>query len=474
MHFNYCMSYKRTRIVCTIGPASHSVAKLKAMIRAGMNMCRLNFSHGTHADHRQLINNIRQAARETDTVVSILQDLSGPKMRVGDMSDAGAVLTKGETVTFSSVARKGVLHVQYPYLERDVKKGERILLDDGTMEVEVVSVHKDGLRCMVVVGGVLKSHKGFNLPGSKLSVAAITEKDEKDLAFGLKQGVDFVALSFVRSAKDVQRLRRMIEKQCVHNRCPQIIAKIEKPEALEDIDRIVKVVDGIMVARGDLAIETPAARVPIAQKHVIELCRQAGKPVIVATEMLASMVERPRPTRAEVSDVANAVIDHTDAVMLSGESATGAYPVEAVTMMADVAREAETSLYDNVGVCETGALSRAAHRTVGSLISVLAQRGDVSAVLIPPESVRFVSQIVYFRPEVPLIVGSSDDRVLRQLNAYWGVYALPKKVGTPRAFLTAVQAHARRVGLKNVDTVAMIHGSGRSFDLFVGSLRDIR
>lgn len=470
--------HKRTRIVCTIGPASHSVSKLKQMIRAGMNVCRLNFSHGTHPDHRQLIKNIQRAASETSTTVSILQDLSGPKMRVGDMSsggEEGVLLKNGEMVTFSSKSRKGVLHVQYPYLERDVKKGERILLDDGTLEVEVVGVRKTGLTCKVIIGGLLKSHKGLNLPGSKLSISAITEKDKKDLAFGLKQGVDFVALSSVRSAREINRLRKMIDEQWVKSKGlpPKIIAKIEKPEALEDIDKIVKAVDGIMVARGDLGIETPAARVPVAQKQIVALCRQAGKPVIVATEMLASMVDRPRPTRAEVSDVANAVIDHTDAVMLSGESATGAYPVQAVAIMANVARETEASLYDDVGVCQTGELSRKTHRMVGSLISVLAERGDVSAVLIPPEAANLVSQIAFFRPEVPVIVGSDDERMLRQLNAYWGVYALPTKVSTPASFMRVVSEHAKKLGIRKVGQVAMIHGGSKMFDLFVGPLKSI-
>ncbi len=467
--------FKRTRIVCTIGPASHSVPKLKAMMKAGMNVCRLNFSHGTHADHRKLVKNIRKAAREVDVTVSILQDLSGPKMRVGDMGE-GVKLKKGSSVIFSSDEKnKKALHVKYPYLERDIKPGNRILLDDGTKEVEVVSVRKTGVTCKVIIGGMLKSNKGFNLPGAKLSISSITEKDKKDLVLGLKLKVDFVAMSFVRSARDINRLRAMIKKgwKKVDGVAPAIIAKVEKPEALEDIDRIVKAVDGIMVARGDLGIETPAAAVPVAQKHIIDLCRQAGKQVIVATEMLASMVERPRPTRAEVSDVANAVIDHTDAVMLSGESATGAYPVAAVKIMADIAREAENSKYDDIGVCDTGDLTMKTHRKVGSLVSVLSQRGDVSAVLISPAASDLIPQIVFFRPEVPLIVGHENQRVLAQANLRSGVYALPKVSKSQELFLKQAKEYARRVGVKQSDTVAMVHKKGFILDLHVGRLKDI-
>ena len=467
--------FKRTKIVCTIGPASHSVAKLKAMMKAGMNVCRLNFSHGSHADHRKLVRNIRKAADEVDVTVSILQDLSGPKMRVGDMGD-GVKLKKGSTVVFSSDAKnKKALHVKYPYLERDIKPGNRILLDDGTKEVEVLSVRKTGVTCKVIIGGTLKSNKGFNLPGAKLSISSITEKDKKDLVLGLSQKVDFVALSFVRSARDINRLRAMVKKGWKKSDgiVPAIIAKVEKPEALQDIEKIVRAVDGIMVARGDLGIETPAAGVPVAQKHIIDLCRAAGKQVIVATEMLASMVDRPRPTRAEVSDVANAVIDHADAVMLSGESATGAYPVQAVSIMADIARETEHSKYDDIGICETGDVSMKTHRRVGALVGVLAQRGDVSAVLVSPVASDLLPQVVFFRPEVPLIVGHENQRVLAQANLRSGVYALPKVSKSQDGFLKHVREYAKRVGVKQSDTVAMIHKKGFGLDLHVGRLKDI-
>ena len=467
--------FKRTRIVCTIGPASHSVAKLKAMMRAGMNVCRLNFSHGTHPDHKKLMRNIKRAAKEVDVTVSILQDLSGPKMRVGDMGE-GVKLKKGSTVVFTSNPKnKSALHVKYPYLERDLKPGNRILLDDGTKEVEVVSVRKTGVTCKVIIGGTLKSNKGFNLPGTKLSISSITEKDKKDLVFGVSQKVDFVALSFVRSARDIKRLRAMIAKQWKKKDGipPRIIAKVEKPEALEDIDKIVAAVDGIMVARGDLGIETPAAGVPVAQKHIIDLCRQAGKQVIVATEMLASMVDRPRPTRAEVSDVANAVIDHADAVMLSGESATGKFPVEAVKIMADISRQAEQSKYDDIGICDTDELTMKTHRKVGALTSVLAQRGDVAAVIVSPDAVKMVPQIVFFRPEVPVIVGSEDGRLLAQLNLHSGVYALPKTSKDNTQFLKHLKEYAKRVGLKQSDTVVMIHKKRFGLDLHVGTLKDI-
>lgn len=474
MHYNFMKTFKRTKIVCTIGPASASVSTLKKMIREGMNVARLNFSHGTYTSHLQLIRNIRKASKEMGVVVAILQDLSGPKLRVGDVGD-GVELIQGEVVVFSSVSRKGVIPVDYERLEKDVKKGEHILLDDGTIEVVVEKAMRSGLRCRVIVGGLLKSHKGFNLPGSTLRISAITKKDERDLAFGLKHGVDFIALSFVRHAKEVNRLKKMIVKSWDSKRgvAPAVIAKIEKLEALENIEKIVKAVDGIMVARGDLGIETPASMVPVRQKEIISLMRSMGKPVIVATEMLASMVERPRPTRAEVSDVAHAVIDHTDAVMLSGESATGKYPVAAVKMMSAVAHETEDSMYDDVRLCATGSMFGTQHRTVGALVALLVEQKDIVAVLLPPESVGLVSQISFFRPEVPVVVGCDHVRLIRKSQLVWGTYVLPKVIAHPAGFMKEIFVHARRLRIKQSDVVAMIHQSGTTLDLFVGPLRSI-
>ncbi|HLC49389.1 MAG TPA: pyruvate kinase, partial [Candidatus Andersenbacteria bacterium] len=319
--------HKRTAIVCTIGPASSSMPVLKKMIQGGMNVARINFSHGGHEGNLDLVEHVRTAAEELGVEVAILQDLQGPKIRVGTLPDEGLELVEGKLVRLQAgvqIADKGTIPVPYEKFAYDLGKSDRILLADGTRELEVVDVQGPLITAKVLLGGLLISHKGINVPTVTLSVESMTEKDDEDLAFGLKQNIDFVALSFVRSVEDVRLLKEKITKWLPSNtEPPQVIVKIEKHEALEHLDEIVNEADGVMVARGDLGIETPVARVPIHQKEIIAKCVVAGKPVITATEMMASMEYNPRPTRAEVSDVANAVIDHTDAVMLSGESAMG-------------------------------------------------------------------------------------------------------------------------------------------------------
>lgn len=469
-HF-FMQHQKRTRIVCTIGPSSSSIKTLIAMMKAGMNICRLNFSHGTYADHKKLIKNIRAAAKKTGTIITILQDLSGPKLRIGELPPDGIVLKKGAEVLLSSGNTSGSIPVQYPYLERDVKVGEQILLDDGLLEMVVTAVYKKGLIAKVVVGGVLKSHKGFNLPNSKLSIASITQKDKKDVEFGLQQEVDIVALSFVRSATDIKQLRRIIVSHRPSHK-PLVIAKIEKQEALNNLEKIVAETDGVMVARGDLGVETMAADVPLQQKRIIAHCREAGKMVIVATEMLASMVSKPRPTRAEVSDVANAVIDHADAVMLSGESATGEYPVEAVTTMASIACETEKSTLDDIAVCDTLDVMHKTSRDAGAIMGLLSDRGDVHAIIISPEAKQFVSQISYFRPHVGVFVGCETYQEAAQAQVFWGTTAIPRVQHTEN-LLKEIKKQARSLGLSMKDPVALIEKRWGGFELTVAPMGEL-
>jgi pyruvate kinase len=425
---------KRTKIVCTIGPATAKEATLVRMINAGMNVARLNMSHGTHADHAQLYRAIRAAAQKTGQPVMILQDLQGPKIRVGNLPKEGIALKFGDVVIFT-VADKGngKIPVSYKQLNKDVKPGDRILLDDGLLEVEVKRVEGQDIKTKVLVGGTLLAHKGMNIPTTSLSVSALTVKDKEDLVFGVKLGVDAIALSFVRRAEDIRELRRLVAKaeksRGKKNEAPTlIISKIEKHEALKNIDAILKETDAVMVARGDLAVETPAAEVPIWQKTIIQKCLIAAKPVIVATQMLESMTRNPRPTRAEISDVANAIIDHTDAIMLSAESATGKFPVEAVTTMSTVAVETEASIFDDI---EAGRFAKTRYTTeeaVSEVSKILAADVAAKGILVASMSGGTGRLVSRHRPELAIYVATDSDRVRRQLNLSWGVvpFKLPR------------------------------------------------
>ena len=418
------MIFKRTKIVCTIGPASSSPEMLTDMIRAGMNVARLNFSHGTHEEHENVIRAIRHAADALGEPVAILQDLQGPKIRAGVLPKEGVELKAGGRVTFTTgeTAIDGLrLPVTYENLHQDVKAGERILLDDGLLSAKVIEVKDRDVICEVIDGGILTSHKGVNFPDSKLSISPITEKDKADLVFGVAQGVDFVALSFVRSPREIHELRALINDPSI-----RVVAKIEKREAVACMDEIIEAVDVIMVARGDLGIEMEAERVPIVQKQLIARCRAASKPVIVATQMLDSMIRNPRPTRAEVSDVANAVIDHADAVMLSGETAGGAHPLEAVTIMAKIALETEASVFDDVAV-ESHAGAVSPEEAVSEIANVLARETDAKAVLVASATGDLGRTVSRFRPEMPIVVATDDPKVRRQLAVTWGVLPILQK-----------------------------------------------
>lgn len=441
------MKWKRTKIICTIGPASAKPAVLEKMVRAGMNVARLNFSHGTHTDHKKLIATIRAVAKKTGQPITILQDLQGPKVRVGELPKEGVVLTAGTSVVFTTAAKKGKqIPVGYVGLHRDVHRGDRILLDDGLLEVEVTRVSGRLITARVLVGGLLTSHKGFNVPTASLSVAALSKKDIEDVHFGVQMGVDAVAMSFVRTPEEVEHLRRFLtatQRRFRGDKTPMLlVAKIEKHEALKNLDAIIDVVDGVMVARGDLAVETPAAEVPLWQKTIVKRCLAAAKPVIVATQMLDSMIRNPRPTRAEISDVANAIIDHTDAVMLSGESATGTYPIEAVATMATVALETEASCFDDLQVHIRAGEILSPEVAIGKTAGMLAHATEAKAIVGCSITGHTARQLSRFRPEIPMFIGTPNHRVMRQINLSWGIMPfLVARARTAEALKKSILRH---------------------------------
>jgi len=419
---------RRTKIVCTIGPATSSEARLEQLMQAGMNVARLNFSHGTHQEHKQVIERVRTISSRLDCAVAILQDLQGPKIRVGALQDGKPVtLVDGTQVTITTSDIVGTGHVistTYKALPQDVKVGDRILLDDGLLELRVVSANETDVQCLVVRGGVLGEHKGINLPGVAVSSPALTEKDRDDLRFGIARGVDYVALSFVRRAEDVREAKELIHqysRECYGEESWDVplIAKIEKPEAVEHLDDILAVADGVMVARGDLGVEMPQEKVPLIQKRIITQCNELGLPVITATQMLESMVTNPRPTRAEVNDVSNSVLDGTDSLMLSAETSVGAFPIEAVQMMARIALETEAAYHTSVRPIHK-------HRSLAHAVShaarALAEDTNVQDIVVFTRSGNTARLISKDRPRVPILAYTPSEHVYHQLALWWGVW----------------------------------------------------
>lgn len=415
---------KRTKIVCTIGPASSSEAILEKMINAGMNVARINFSHGSYDSNLELLEKVRATAAKVGTYVAILQDLQGPKIRVGTLPDVGLDLIEGSLATVEvgcESTAAGSIPVPYERLAQDVKAGDRILLDDGTKELEVLQVKGKTIQTKVIAGGRLISHKGLNVPTARLSIEALTAKDLDDLKFGLQQNIDFVALSFVRDAADVRQLRDLITKDIPDGvDPPAIVVKIEKHEALVNFDEILAETDVVMIARGDLGLETPATQVPLRQKELIAKCVVAGKPVITATHMLESMQQTPRPTRAEVSDVANAAIDHTDATMLSGESAMGKYPVQSVEMMAKILQDTEQSALDSL-LPHPEDVGDSLPMAVAAAAVGLARHINAAAILVATRSGYSARAVARFRPERPIFAATDRLRTRQQLLLTWGV-----------------------------------------------------
>ena len=412
----------RTKIVCTIGPSSRSPEILRQIILAGLNVARLNFSHGTHSEHKKVISSIRKLSRELSRPVAILQDLAGPKIRVGKIEAGGVTLQAGSH--FSLTSRKVLgnhsrVSVSYAGLPRDVRPGDTLLLSDGALELEIVETTDQDIKCRVIIGGPLTSHKGINLPSRSIKAPSLTAKDRRDLAFGIKQGVDYIALSFVRHGRDVMTARRFIQNE----RCAiPIVAKIEKHEALANIDEIISLADAVMVARGDLGVEIPLEKVPHVQKMLIHKSNKIGKPVITATQMLRSMVDQPRPTRAEVTDIANAVLDGTDAVMLSEETAVGKYPVEAVKTMGKIAADAESSFpYAMWTKKWTSVPGKSLAEAVAQAACSLAEQIDARILVTFTQSGSTARLVSKYRPCCPILAPTPLPSTYRRLALVWGV-----------------------------------------------------
>jgi pyruvate kinase len=418
----------KTKIICTLGPASSSEKTLAEMIEVGLGIVRLNFSHGTHEEHGAMLENVRRAVGRSNVQVSVLQDLQGPKIRVGALNVPSIDLKSGERLVITTepvVGGPGKISTTYDGLSGDVRPGAGILLDDGKLRLKVLEVKGKEVTCEVIVGGSLSAHKGINLPGVAVSAPSLTEKDIKDLEFGLAVDVDYVALSFVRTADDVRQLRSAIAARRPAGLRPQIIAKIEKPQAIANIDEIIGAADGIMVARGDLGVELPPEDVPMLQKMIIARCNSAGKPVIIATQMLESMVANPTPTRAEVSDVANAVLDGGDAVMLSGETSVGKYPVDAVRIMERIICKVESEKHwkRHVSLESRGTVENR-HDALGRSACVLADQMHAAAIVTVTNSGQTARVIARYRPEPPIIAVTDSIRTLRSLGVVWGVRGL--------------------------------------------------
>jgi pyruvate kinase len=453
---------RKTKIVCTIGPASESPEMLEALIRAGLDVARLNFSHGTYDEHRARIERIREAAKKVGKHVGIMLDIKGPKIRTGKIQGGEVELKEGDTITLTidevEYGTKERVSISYEGLVDDVYPGAPIRIDDGLIGLVVERVEGHDIVCKVTNGGVLKDRKGINVPGVTLRIPGITEKDVADIKFGIEQGVDFIAASFVRKAADVLEVRKLLEEHGYH---ADIIAKIETQEGLERLEEIVEVADGIMVARGDLGVEIPTEEVPLAQKRMIALCNRAGKPVITATQMLDSMQRNPRPTRAEASDVANAIFDGTDAIMLSGETAAGRYPLEAVRTMAQIAERAERALEQSeVQNRHITAVDRTVTDVIGHAVQSMASELGVGAIVTATTSGHTAKMISKHRPSARIVAATPKEEVARRLTMVWGVYPVVVKdaTATDEVLETAVNGALDAEYVKHGDLVIIIAG----------------
>ncbi len=450
---------RRAKIVCTLGPATEDEAQIARLMEAGMDVARINFSHGTQTQHARAIETIRRVAKRSSRAIAILQDLQGPKMRTGRLKGGQTVfLEEGQSFTITAEEVEGtseIVSTSYPGLVRDVRVGDRVLLDDGLIELVVESKDRNSVHCRAVNGGPLGERKGINLPGVPISSPTFTRKDLDDLEFGIRHGVDYVALSFVRDPGDLEAVKGIL---AAHGLNTPVIAKIEKPEALQKLEGILEASNGVMVARGDLGVELPPEEVPMLQKHIIQEANQREKLVITATQMLESMMHSPRPTRAEASDVANAVLDGTDAVMLSGETAVGEYPIQATQMMARIVLEAEEHMHYEPAVRpdihdSSYCISRAARQIAYENENVRA----IAAFTRSGYTARLVSKE---RPSVPVIAFTPDERVFRQLALVWGVMpVLSEFVNSVEAMIALVEKALLEEGyVVPGDSVAIVAG----------------
>ena len=455
---------RKTKIVCTIGPASESPEMLEQLIEAGMNVARLNFSHGNHEEHGERIRRIREASKKTGKIVGILLDTKGPEIRTHQMENDAIELTTGQTIAISMkevLGTKEMFSISYDHLIEDVQEGSVILLDDGLIELRVKSIDTAAglIHTEVYNAGTLKNKKGVNVPGVSVQLPGITEKDAQDILFGITQEVDFIAASFVRRAKDVMQIRELLEKN--DGSYIQIIPKIENQEGVDNIDEIIQVSDGLMVARGDLGVEIPAEEVPLVQKSLISKCNEAGKPVITATQMLDSMQRNPRPTRAEASDVANAIFDGTDAIMLSGETAAGMYPVESVKTMDKISIRTEAAL-DYRAIVTAKSKSKDVNMTdaIGQAVAHTAINLKVKAVIAPTESGHTAKMISKYRQGAPIIAVTSTEQPSRKLTLVWGVYPIVgEKVGSTDEILElSVEESIKHNYVKHGDLVIITAG----------------
>ncbi|MBD3109645.1 pyruvate kinase [Bacillus sp. AGMB 02131] len=455
---------RKTKIVCTIGPASESLEKLSSLMEAGMNVCRLNFSHGSHEEHAARIKTIREASEKTGKKVAILLDTKGPEIRTNDMENGAVELKTGANIIISTTEVLGTAEkfsITYGELINDVEVGSRILLDDGLVGLEVTKLDKEKgeIHTVVLNDGILKNKKGVNVPGVSVNLPGITEKDREDILFGIEQNVDFVAASFVRRASDVLEIRELLDNN--GGKHINIIPKIENQEGVDNIDDILEVSEGLMVARGDLGVEIPAEEVPLVQKQLIKKCNALGKPVITATQMLDSMQRNPRPTRAEASDVANAIFDGTDAIMLSGETAAGSYPVEAVQTMHNIASRTESALNHKELISKR---SKDSEHTItdaiGQSVAYTTLNLDANAIITPTESGYTARMISKYRPKAPIVAITSDEKVARRLALVWGVKPLvgPRTNSTDEMLDNAVQQSINSGVVNYGDTVVITAG----------------
>ena len=453
---------RKTKMICTIGPASEDEAILEKIIKAGMNASRHNFSHGDHEEHRGRIEKVRKIAKKLNKQIAIVLDTKGPEIRTGKFEPNKVELQKGSEFTIYAggdvVGDTTKCSVTYTGLANDVKAGDTILIDDGLVGLTVQSIDGNAIKCVVNNTGLVGTHKGVNVPGVSIKLPALTEKDEADLIFGCEMGVSAVAASFIRKADDVIAIRKLLNEHGGENIL--IISKIENQEGVDNIDSILEASDGIMVARGDLGVEIPIENVPGVQKMIIEKCNAAGKPVVTATQMLDSMIRNPRPTRAEVSDVANAIFDGTDAIMLSGESANGDYPVEAVQTMARIAEKAEAQLQYRVAVSKAkhhipaiaGVISRATCNAAAEL--------EATAILSSTQSGATAKRLSQCRPECPIVAITPDDKVAKQLIFSWGVFPIlsDKMASTDEMMEKSVKIAEENGFVKKGDTVVIAAG----------------
>ena len=454
---------RRAKIICTIGPACNTESQMRDLLRLGMDVARLNFSHGTHEEHARNIQRLRRAAKKEGRSLCILQDLQGPKIRTGRLKGGSSIhLESGSQIVLTPRDVPGtekMISTSFEELAREVEPGSKILLSDGLIELRVSEIRGDEVECEVINGGELGEQQGINLPGAVFSLPSLTSKDSEDLEFGLKQGVDMIALSFVRSASDVHELKKLIRDSGGN---AQVIAKLEKPQAIDDLDDILEAADAVMVARGDLGVELPPEKVPVIQKQVIRRAGEFRKPVITATQMLESMVDNPRPTRAEASDVANAIFDGTDAVMLSAETATGKYPREVVAIMSRIVVEAERS------VQQEGLLRRrrGQHRlsiaeTICESIAHAAEDLDMAAIAIFTESGNTARLISKYRPKAEIFAFSQSPQVCNRMNLLWGVNPIGQKQARSGEEMVekAEKELFRRGKIKTGDVVGVVAGT---------------